>query len=300
MQRAHQRLLWTQKWLTGVLEIGTPPKVPEDSSDDTQATAHAADFQSPATGTDTSFEIVSHKNDEDASNTDFGVVSIPDSAPPWKYTQQPPPSHCSSCSWPFPPSFPLTSSEPMPPQQLTQDLELAGRGDHSHAFGDLRSPSIARHRDRSAREKYYGFRYVKRGELRFGGVVERTCSFPCCGVEEDHDPEHEHVDVDGDDDRKSEDASLRAGTPCSTRSCSTERPPQSATAAANHPPPSYPTEKIDKRTLYRLAQDYPRPPKNRHRHVDDKAIASLSPRIDRRREERKHHKAMLRDELADV
>ena len=69
MQQAHQRLLWTQKWLTGVLEIGTPPKVPEDPSDDTQATAHATDFQSPATGTDTSFEIVSHKNDEDASNT---------------------------------------------------------------------------------------------------------------------------------------------------------------------------------------------------------------------------------------
>lgn len=85
MQQFHQKLLWTQQWLNGVSETRTPSKVPDDPLDDTQATAHVTDLQSPATKTDASFEIVSHKNDENASNTDFGVVSIPDSAPPWKH-----------------------------------------------------------------------------------------------------------------------------------------------------------------------------------------------------------------------
>jgi hypothetical protein len=295
MQQFHQKLLWTQQWLNGVSEIRTPPKEPEDPSDDAQATAHATDLQSRAAGTDTSFEIVSHKNDEDASNTDFGVVSMPDSTPPWEYTQQPPPSHCASCGWPFPQSPPLTYSEQMPPQQLIPDLELAGRGDHCHAFSDLRSPSIARQRDRSAREKYYGFRYVKRGELGFEGVVEGTCFDPFCGAEEDEENENEHAD--SDDDKEGEDASPRAGTPCSARSCGTERPPRSTTAADHAPP--HPTEEIDKHTLYRLAQLYPRPPKNHHRHID-KVIASLSQRVDKRREERKHQKAILRDELEDL
>lgn len=159
----------------------------------------------------------------------------------------------------------------MPPRQLTQDLELAGRGDHSHAFSDLRSPSLARQRDRSAREKHYGFRYVKRGELGFDGVARETCSCPCCGVEEEDEEERGH----GNDDKKSEEASLCAGTPCSTRSCSTERPPRSTTAA-NYAPP-HPMEEIDKHTLYRLAQLYPRPPKNHHRHID-KTIAPVSQR----------------------
>jgi hypothetical protein len=295
MQQAHQRLLWTQQWLTGVLETGTPSKVPEDPSDDTQATTHAKDFESPATGTDTSFEIVSHKDD------DFGVVSIPDfSAPPWKYTQQPPPSHCASCGWPWPPSPPLTYSEQMPPQQPIPDLELAGRGDHSHAFSDLRSPSVARQRDRSAREKYYRFRYVKRGELGSQGVVEGTSSSPCCDAEEEEEEEEEteHADSDDDDDDDDEgDASSRAGTPCSIRSCSTERPPR-PTTTADHAPP-HPTEEIDKHTLYRLAQLYPRPPKNHHRHID-KVTAPLSQRVDKRREERKHQKAILRDEVKDL
>jgi hypothetical protein len=294
MQQAHQRLLWTQQWLNGVSETRTPSKEPEVPSDDNQATAHAADLQTPAIGTDTSFEIFSHKDD------DFGVVSIPDSAPPaWKYTQQPPPSHCASCGWPWPPSPPLTYSEQMPPQQPIPDLELAGRGDHSHAFSDLRSPSIARQRDRSTREKYYGFRYVKRGELGSEGVVEGTCSDPCCDAEEEEEEEEEeeteHADSDDDDEG---DASSRVGTPCSTRSCSTERPSQS-NATADPPLAPPPMEEIDKHTLYRLAQLYPRPPKNHHRHID-KVTAPLSQRVDKRREERKHQKAILRDELEDL
>jgi hypothetical protein len=278
MQHIRQRMLWTQQWLSGVPETGTPSKEPQDLSDDTQA---------PATKTDTSFVLVSNSDNENMGtrNNDFGIRSIHDSegsqgkAPPPS-----PPSHCPSCGWPWPPPPPSTPSEPIPPQQPTQNLELAGRGDHSHVFSDLRSPSLARQRDRSAREKYYGFRYVKRGELGSEGVVEGTCSCPCCGVDEEGEDEHD----DQSDDKKSQG---------STRSCSTERPPQPTTA--NSPPPQPPTtEEIDKQSLYRLAQLYPRPPKNHHRHID-KVIAPLSQRVDRRREERKHQKAILRDEIED-
>jgi hypothetical protein len=282
MQHVRQRMLWTRQWLSGVPEIGSPRKESEDPSDDTRAST---------TETDMSFEIVSRENDEHTSNTNFGVVSIPPTA---KDLPSPPPSHCLSCGWPWPPPPPSTPSEPIPPQQPTQNLELAGRGDHFHVFSDLRSPSLARQRDRSAREKYYGFRYVKRGELGSEGVVNGTCSCPGCGVEEEKDQDDAHAN-----DKSSEDASSRAGTPCSTkRGCSTERPPQDAITTANPPRPRPTTEEIDKHTLYRLAQLYPRPPKNHHRHID-KVVAPLSQRVERRRGERKHQKAILRDEIED-
>jgi hypothetical protein len=291
MQHVRQRLLWTRQWLSGVSETGSPPKEPEDPSDDTQAIG---------TETDTSFEIVSRKNNEDASNTDFGAISIHDSGPPTtKDLPSPPPSHCPSCGWPWPPPPPSSCSEPIPPQQPTQNLELAGRGDHSHVFSDLRSASLARQRDRSEREKYYGFRYVKRGELGSEGAVKRMCSRPCCGVEEEEEVENGHdYDDGGSDSRNSEDVSSRMGILCFTTGiCSTERPPQSTTTTtANSPPPT--TEEIDKHTLYRLAQLYPRPPKNHHRHID-KVVAPLSQRVERRRGERKHQKAILRDEIED-
>jgi hypothetical protein len=287
MQHVRQRLLWTRQWLSGVSEPGGPPKEPEDPSDDTQVRA---------TETDTSFEIVSRKNNENALNTDLGVVSIHDSGPPTtEDIPSPPPSHCPSCGYPFPPSPPSTPSEPFPPQQPTQNLELAGRGDHSHVFSDLRSPSLARQRDRSAREKYYGFRYVKRGELGSEGMAKGTCSCPCRGVEEEEEEEvegeHEH---DYGDDKKSDG---------STRRCSTERlPPQpTTTTSANsphHPPPPATEEILDKHALYRLAQIYPRPPKNHHRHID-KVVAPLSQRVERRRGERKHLKSILRDEIEE-
>ena len=280
MQHIRQRMLWTQQWLGGVPETGTPSKEPENPSDDTQALA---------TETDTSFVLVSNNDKENENegirNDNFGVLSIPDLGESQRKDLPPsPPSHCLSCGWPWPPPPPSAPSEPVPPQQPTQNLELAGRGDHSHVFSDLRSPSLARQRDRSAREKYYGFRYVKRGELGSEGVVEGTCSCNCCGVEEEEEEDYD------DDDKKSEG---------STRSCSTERPPpQPTTATAHAPPPPPNSEEIDKQTLYRLAQLYPRPPKNHHRHID-KVIAPLSQRVDRRREERKHQKAILRDELED-
>ena len=50
--------------------------------------------------------------------------------------------------------------------------ELAGRKDQTHDFGDLRSPALARQREKSAKEKYYGFRYIKRGDVYPESAVE--------------------------------------------------------------------------------------------------------------------------------
>jgi hypothetical protein len=274
-------MLWTRQWLSGVPETGSSAEEPVDPSDDTQA---------PATEIDTSFEIVTNNDDEHIRSNNFGVLSVPDfEESQEKDLPPPPPSHCPSCGWPWPSPPPSTPSEPIPRQQPSQNLELAGRGDHSHVFSDLRSPSLARQRDRSAREKYYGFRYVKRGELGSEGVVDETYSRPCCGVEEEEEDEYDD-EHDYGDDKKSDG---------STRSRGTERPPQDAITTVNSPPPPPPTtEEIDKHTLYRLAQLYPRPPKNHHRHID-KVVAPLSQRVERRRGERKHQKAILRNEIED-
>lgn len=44
-------------------------------------------------------------------------------------------------------------------------MDLCGRGDYNHIFQDLRSASQAVQRDKSTRQKYYNFKYVKRGEI---------------------------------------------------------------------------------------------------------------------------------------
>ena len=46
-------------------------------------------------------------------------------------------------------------------QSNAYSMNLCGRGDHHHTFHDLRSASQATKRDRSTRQKYYNFRYVK-------------------------------------------------------------------------------------------------------------------------------------------
>ena len=64
------------------------------------------------------------------------------------------------------------------PQQSTEDYEetsisqasahsmnLCGRGDHNHTFQDFRSASQAIKRDRTTRQKYYNFKYVKPGDV---------------------------------------------------------------------------------------------------------------------------------------
>ena len=298
MQHISQKLLWTQQWLNGVKGTGKSPTEPGNPSDDTQSpdvpTTSATNTRPPATETDTSFELVSH-NDSDLPN-DFGVLSIPDPEPSIKELPQPPPSHCPSCGYPFPPPPPSVYSEPTPPDRPAQDLELAGRGDYSHTFSDLRSPSLARRREKSAREKYYGFRYVKRGDVDSKGVNKGGCH-SCVDVEVDDEVKHEPDEQDYDDDDESQDDSPRVGTPHTASSCSTERPPQPTDGTPQHITSSpNPTEQLDKHTLYRLAQLYPRPPRNHHRHVD-KITATLSQRVDKRREERKHQKAILRDEL---
>ena len=310
MQQISQRLLWTQQWLNGVKETWTPSTESGNPSYDTQSpaarAASATDLHTPAAGTNTGFELVSRKkkkannnnNNTNDVSTNFGVISIPDSQPPIQDLEDLPPlpsSHCSSCGWPFPPAPPSEPEDPTPPDQLAQNLELAGRGDYRHAFGDLRSPSLARRRDRSAREKYYGFRYVKRGEL---DVDEEECH-----VEEEGREKQNDIDHDVDEDNKSEEVSSRVGT---TSDRGTERPAHPSTKETHHhttfsPSSSSPSpaEELDKHALYRLAQQYPRPPKNHHRHID-KIIAPLSQRVDKRREERKHQKSILRDELEEV
>jgi hypothetical protein len=44
-------------------------------------------------------------------------------------------------------------------------MDLCGRGDYNHTFQDFRSASQAVQRDKSTRQKYYNFRYVKPGDI---------------------------------------------------------------------------------------------------------------------------------------
>ncbi len=54
---------------------------------------------------------------------------------------------------------------PTPYEHSPISMEMAGRGDEDHEFKDLRSASRARKRMRTEREKYYGYRGVKRGQI---------------------------------------------------------------------------------------------------------------------------------------
>lgn len=44
-------------------------------------------------------------------------------------------------------------------------MDLCGRGDHNHAFQDLRSASQAIRRDKTTRQKYYNFKHVQPGDI---------------------------------------------------------------------------------------------------------------------------------------
>jgi hypothetical protein len=44
-------------------------------------------------------------------------------------------------------------------------MDLCGRGDYNHTFQDLRSASQAIKRDKTTRQKYYNFKYVKLGDI---------------------------------------------------------------------------------------------------------------------------------------
>jgi hypothetical protein len=131
------------------------------------------------------------------------------------------------------------SSDPFAPHQPAHLLQLSGWGD-DQPYRDFRSPWLAWQRERSEKEKYYGFRYVNRGQL----IAARQ----------------------------------------------TAMPPQ---------PP----------ILYMLAQAPPRPPKTHHRPAHKVYVESSQPagkvygkpsqRVDRRRKEQKHRKAILKAELED-
>jgi hypothetical protein len=235
------------QWLDGLPQIGTPswkkPKkgrlsrsasCPVPFPPRTPSTAHTyprpqGDARSMAIPTNRTTEA---RTPATTTHKSFFLVML--GLPPTRYIPQPPGTWCSVCGYPCRYPFfstaplPPGSSEAIPPHQSAHLLELTGRG-NDHDFRDLRSPWLAWQRERSEKEKYYGFRFVKRGDLL---SARRTAT-----------------------------------------------PPQ-------------PT------ALYRLAQEYPRPPKNHHRHID-KVTGTLSQRVDRRREERKHRKAILKDELED-
>ena len=51
------------------------------------------------------------------------------------------------------------------PHQTAHRLEFTGLGDDVHVYRDFRSPWRAWQRERNEKEKYYGFRYVDRGQL---------------------------------------------------------------------------------------------------------------------------------------
>lgn len=179
--------------------------------------------------------------------------------------------------------------------------ELEGQGDQSHDFGDLRSPVLARRRDESAKEKYYGFRYVKRGDVYPESVAEGGLScHPSIEAKEakedgkderDTDGEGDENDHHGHDDNDESDASSVCDI-CATDSTKRSSQPNTTTEMKQDQRPC-------KHTLYKKAQVYPRPPKNHHRHVD-KMIAPQRPCVDERREQRKHRKAILKDGLKDL
>jgi hypothetical protein len=229
--------------------------------------------------------VLSTQTGQNASS-DFCVASTSNHELQTKDVPQAPDSCCSSCGYQLP-QTPYSSSSPesFSSCQPASLPEVAGE---SEVFGDLRSPSLARQRDKSAKQKYYGFRYVKRGDLTSGNVAEGQC---CCsqdsGAEEaEHDQKDEQDDdVDSDNDNNKTDSQ----SVCTL--CTPYRPPQPTTTTQIQ------QDQVPcKHTLYRLAQLPPRPPKNHHRHFD-KVQGTLSPRVDERREQRKHRKAILKNGL---
>jgi hypothetical protein len=60
-------------------------------------------------------------------------------------------------------------------------MDLCGRGDYNHTFQDLRSASQAIKRDKTTRQKYYNFKYVKLGDIEAlncesGALIDRETS----------------------------------------------------------------------------------------------------------------------------
>jgi hypothetical protein len=168
--------------------------------------------------------------------------------------------------------------------------ELAGQEDQSHDFGDLRSPALAQRRDKSAKEKYYGFRHVKRGDVYPESVAEGGLS--CHPSKEAKEDGKDEQDGDGDGDGDDEGDALSICDLCTMDSTKKSPQPNATTEMKQDRTPC-------KHTLYKMAQVYPRPPENHYRHID-KMIQPLRPRVDKRREERKHRKAILEDGLKDL
>jgi hypothetical protein len=225
------------------------------------------------------------------SSDDSGIASTFNNGLQAKDVPQTPDSCCSSCGYQLPRNPSSSSSPEAVPSCHTASLpEVAGE---SEVFGDLRSPSLARRRDKSAKEKYYGFRYVKCGDLTSGNMAQGQC---CCSQdseaeEAEHDWGYEQDEQDNPNQEQHDNNNDSTDSPSVCTLCTTDRPPQPTTITQiqqNEPP--------CKHILYRLAQLPPRPPKNHHRHFD-KVQGTFSPRVDERREQRKHRKAILENGL---
>jgi hypothetical protein len=252
------------------------------------STPPAKRYQPPNNEIETNSAPMEHMDQK--TPNDFGVALTSNHELQTKDVPKTRDSRCSSCGYQLPqtPSSP-SSPEPIPSRQ---PASLSGIAAQSEVFGDLRSPSLARQRDKSAKEKYYGFRYVKRGDLTSGNVAQGQC---CCsqdseGEEAEHDRKDEQDDdVDSDDDNDNDNNKTDSPSICTL--CTTDIPPHptNTTEVQQDQPPC-------KHTLYRLAQLPLRPPKNHHRHFD-KVQGTLSPRVDERREQRKHRKAILKNGL---
>jgi hypothetical protein len=156
--RFPQKFMWTQDWLRR-FRSGKIISVELTGRND----AAIANRQSTTLG-DADLKIATHDDDDN----DF-VVVYADSCP-----QQPrSPKNATPVE-----TTSVKAQSRSDTQQMIQDCEeasisrasahsmdLCGRGDYNHTFQDLRSASQAIKRDKTTRQKYYNFRYVKLGDL---------------------------------------------------------------------------------------------------------------------------------------
>lgn len=130
------------------------------------------------------------------------------------------------------------------------DLEQAGRHSDQHTFGDLRSGSRVRIRGRKQSQKYYGYRYVKRGDLATNSAKANAW--------------------------------------------------QAKTALLEHPlSNALPMVPSNKKEMYELAQQYPRPPKY-HRRKLNKEYSPWSQRYCDRVGARKHAPRVMGEEVEEA
>ena len=159
--------MWIQDWLRRIRSGNSLPVEPTGRND-----AAIADPRSVLEDADV--KIVTHDDDND-----FVVISNAD------HCKQP--SNATDAS-PIETGS-IDGSFTKDTQQLVEDgeatlisqadahlMNLCGRGDYNHTFQDLRSASQAIKRDKSTRQKYYNFKYIKPGD--FKAVHHQSAALP--------------------------------------------------------------------------------------------------------------------------